>query len=82
MDRQLERNGMKRSLTSDDVRIAHGNGQPTVIQAVEGGHFLQGNVGRVKEAYKRGLRHFGLLHDSDASVPLGDVYTNTPRFGG
>jgi membrane dipeptidase len=28
------------------------------------------------------LRHFGLLHDSDASVPLGDVYTNPPRFGG
>jgi membrane dipeptidase len=28
------------------------------------------------------LRHFGLHHDSDASVPLGDVYTNPPRFGG
>jgi membrane dipeptidase len=28
------------------------------------------------------LRHFGLLHDSDASEPLGDVYTNPPRFGG
>jgi membrane dipeptidase len=30
----------------------------------------------------RGLRHFGLLHDSDANVPLGDVYTNPPRYGG
>jgi membrane dipeptidase len=82
MDRQLERNGMKRSLTPDDVRTAHKNGQPTVIQAVEGGHFLQGHLERVEEAYRRGLRHFGLLHDSDASVPLGDVYTNPPRFGG
>jgi membrane dipeptidase len=36
----------------------------------------------VEESYKRGLRHFGLLHDSDASVPLGDVYTNPPRYGG
>jgi microsomal dipeptidase-like Zn-dependent dipeptidase len=36
----------------------------------------------VEEAYQRGLRHFGLLHDSDASVPLGDVYTNPPRYGG
>jgi membrane dipeptidase len=36
----------------------------------------------VEEAYDRGLRQFGLLHDSDASVPLGDVYTNPPRFGG
>ena len=82
MDRQLERNGMKRSLTPADVRTAHKNRQPTVIQAVEGAHFLQGHLERVEEAYNRGLRHFGLLHDSDASVPLGDVYTNPPRYGG
>ncbi|MGA8028264.1 MAG: membrane dipeptidase [Bryobacteraceae bacterium] len=82
MDRQLERNGMKRSLTPADIRTAHKNRQPTVIQAIEGGHFLQGHIERVEEAYKRGLRHFGLLHDSDASVPLGDVYTNPPRYGG
>jgi membrane dipeptidase len=36
----------------------------------------------VEEAYGRGLRHFGLLHDSDATEPLGDVYTNPPRHGG
>jgi membrane dipeptidase len=82
MDRQLERNGMKRSLTPADVRTSHKTGQPTAIQAVEGGHFLQGHLERVAEAYQRGLRHFGLLHDSDASVPLGDVYTNAPRYGG
>jgi microsomal dipeptidase-like Zn-dependent dipeptidase len=82
MDRQLERNGMRRSLTPDDIRASHNNGQPTVIQAVEGAHFLQGRVERVEEAYQRGLRLFGLLHDSDASVPLGDVYTNPPRYGG
>src|SRR5580658_5541277 len=82
MDRQLERNAMKRSLTPDDIRNAHKNRQPTVIQAIEGGHFLQGHLERVEEAHGRGLRHFGLLHDSDASVPLGDVYTNPPRYGG
>ena len=82
MERQLERNGVKRSLTPDDVRTAHKNSQLTVIQAIEGGHFLQGHLERVEEAYRRGLRHFGLLHDSDASVPLGDVYTNPPRYGG
>lgn len=82
MDRQLERNGMKRSLNPAEVRTAHKKSQPTVIQAVEGAHFLQGHPERVEEAYKRGLRHFGLLHDSDASVPLGDVYTNPPRLGG
>jgi membrane dipeptidase len=82
MDRQLERNGMTRSLTLADVRTAHKSKQPTVIQAVEGGHFLQGHIERAEEAYERGLRHFGLLHDSDASVPLGDAYTNPPRYGG
>jgi membrane dipeptidase len=82
MDLQLQRNGMKLSLTPAEVRTAHKNQQPTVIQAVEGAHFLQCHVERVEEAYNRGLRHFGLLHDSDASVPLGDVYTNPPRYGG
>src|SRR5580658_5075683 len=82
MDRQLERNGMKRALTAAEVRTAHQEGKPTVIQAVEGAHFLQGHVERVEEAYERGLRHFGLLHDSDASVPLGDVYTNPARYDG
>ncbi len=82
MDRQLKRNGMKRSLTPADILASHKNGQPTVVQAVEGAHFLQGHLERVEEAYQRGLRHFGLLHDSDASVPLGDVYTNPPRYGG
>ena len=82
MDRQLERNNMKRSLTASDIRSAYKNRQPAVIQAVEGAHFLQGHPERVEEAYHRGLRHLGLLHDSDASVPLGDVYTNPPRFGG
>jgi membrane dipeptidase len=82
MDQQLERNHIKRSLNLADLRAAHTNGQPAVIQSVEGAHFLDGQLERVEEAYKRGLRHFGLLHDSDASVPLGDVYTNPPRWGG
>ena len=82
MDRQLKGNGLKRSFTPADVRAAHENRQPTVIQAIEGGHFLQGKLERVEEAYGRGLRHFGLLHDSDASEPLGDVYTNPERYGG
>jgi microsomal dipeptidase-like Zn-dependent dipeptidase len=82
MDRQLKRNSMKRSLDPAEVRTAHKNHEPTVIQAVDGGHFLQGHLERIEDAYHRGLRHFGLLHDSDASIPLGDVYTNPPRYGG
>ena len=81
-DQQLKSNGMKRSLNLADLKKAHQDRQPTVIQSVEGGHFLEGHLERVETAYSHGLRHFGLLHDSDAAVPLGDVYTNTPQWGG
>ncbi len=82
MDKQLIDNGIKRSLNIADLRAAHKKKQPAIIQSVEGGHFLEGKIDRLQEAYSRGLRHLGLLHDNDASVPLGDVYTNPARFGG
>ncbi|MFT3822758.1 MAG: membrane dipeptidase [Chitinophagaceae bacterium] len=82
MDKVLETNDMKRALNLSALTTAHKKHKPTVIQSVEGCHFLEGQLDRVEVAYKRGLRHLGLLHDSDASVPLGDVYTNQPQFGG
>lgn len=82
MDKTLADNHMTRALTLADIKAAHKKHTPTVIQSVEGCHFLEGKVARVEEAYNRGLRHLGLLHDSDAAVPLGDVYTNPAQFGG
>ena len=82
MDVQLKNNNIKRALNIGDLKAAHQAKQPVVIQSIEGGHFLEGKIERVEIAYNRGLRHLGLLHDSDASVPLGDVYTNTPQWGG
>jgi membrane dipeptidase len=82
MDVQLARNKMKRALNLKDLQAAHDAGQPVVIQDVEGAHFLEGQLDRLQVAYQRGLRIFGLFHDSDASVPLGDVYTNPPKWGG
>lgn len=82
LDQQLQRNGMERALNLADLRAAHKKQRPTVIQSVEGGHFLEGKLGRLGLAYDRGLRHLGLLHDHDASVPLGDVFTNPPQWGG
>ena len=81
-DALLKSNGIKRSLNMADLNAAKKKISPTVIQSVEGCHFLEGQVDRVEVAYKRGLRHLGLLHDNDASVPLGDVYTNPAKFGG
>ncbi|MGI4865828.1 MAG: dipeptidase [Janthinobacterium lividum] len=82
MDKVLESNNIKRSLNLADLRAAHKKQKPAVIQSVEGAHFLEGKLDRLGVAYQRGLRHLGLLHDSDASVPLGDVYTNPATFGG
>jgi membrane dipeptidase len=82
MDIILESNHMKRSLNFPEIIAAHKDHLPTVIQSVEGGHFMEGKLDRLGVAYSRGLRQLGLLHDSDASVPLGDVYTNPPQFGG
>jgi len=82
MDEVLKSNKMKRSLNLADLEAAHKNHQATVIQSVEGGHFLEGKLDRIGVAYGRGLRQLGLLHDSDASVPLGDVYTNPEQWGG
>src|SRR4051812_26554425 len=82
LDAQFARNHIQRALNLEDLQAAHDKGQPTVIQAVEGGHFLEGKLERVEEAYKKGLRVLGLLHDNDASVPLGDIYTKPPRLGG
>ena len=82
MDRILEANGIERTLTYAQLVENFENGEPIVIQCVEGGHFLEGDVSRLQEAYDRGLRVFCLLHDNDADPPLGDVYTNEPQYGG
>ncbi|MCU7616597.1 dipeptidase [Chryseobacterium sp. PBS4-4] len=81
-DKILIDNSMKRAMSLSDIKLSHKNHIPTVIQSVEGGHFLEGKTDRLEIAYKRGLRQLGLLHDNDASVPLGDVYTNPAQFGG
>ncbi len=82
MDKLLESNHVKRSLNLNDLHNARQKNFPTVIQSLEGAHFLEGKLNRLGIAYGKGLRHLGLLHDSDASVPLGDVYTNEPKWGG
>lgn len=82
MDDQLADTDIKRALNLADLQAAFKKRRPAVIQSVEGGHFLEGRIERLKEAYDRGLRHLTLLHDNDASTPLGDVFTNPVRWGG
>lgn len=81
-DKLLNAYNLKRSLNLKDLKAAYKKKTPAIIQSVEGGHFLEGKIERLKMAYDRGLRVLGLLHDNDASVPLGDIYTKEPVFGG
>ena len=82
MDEILTRNNMKRALNFSDIKKAKKQNTPIVIQSVEGGHFLEGELERLEIAYNRGLRHLGLLHDNQPSVPIGDIYTNKPLYDG
>jgi membrane dipeptidase len=82
MDMLLKNNNIQRALTFTDLKKAHKAGLPVVIQSVEGGHFLEGKIERLEPAYNRGLRVLGLLHDNQFPEPLGDIYTDPPKFGG
>ena len=81
-DSILRWSGLRLTLSAKEMLQRFEAGEPVVIQCVEGGHFLEGDISRMKEAYDRGLRVFCLLHDHDANHPLGDVYTEEPKFGG
>ncbi len=82
MDVQLTRNKMRRALNLQELQAAHDQGQPTIIQAVEGAHFLEGKLERLEAVYGRGLRLLDLFHDHDAEPALGDLYTVPAHLGG
>jgi membrane dipeptidase len=83
IDAQLEKGHMHRALNLKNLQAAHDHRQPTIVQTVEGAMFIEGQLDRVQEVYKRGLRHLQLLHERDDLVsPLGDVNTAPAHLGG
>src|SRR4051812_2228066 len=54
---------LTRALNLKDLQVAHGKGEPALVQSIEGAHFLEGHLERVEEVFKRGIRHLQLLHD-------------------
>lgn len=82
MDQILKANNLVRALNYSDIKNARKENKQIIIQSVEGGHFMEGKIERIKEAYGRGLRHLGLMHDGQTSPPIGDIYTDTPQYGG
>jgi membrane dipeptidase len=82
MDALLKVNKLTRALSYADVQKAKKENKQIVIQSVEGGHFIEGKIERISIAYQRGLRHLGLMHDAQTTPPMGDIYTDTPQYGG
>lgn len=82
MDELLKANNLTRALNYSDLEKARKDNKQIVIQSVEGGHFIEGKLERIQTAYDRGLRHLGLMHDNQTSPPIGDIYTDTPQYGG
>ena len=83
IDAQLEKEHIHRALKLKDLQAAHNDGQPTIVQTVEGAQFIEGHLDRVEEVYKRGVRHLQLLHERDDMVsPLGDTNTAAAHLGG
>ena len=82
VDAQLERD-THRALILNDLQVAHDQGSRTIVQSVEGSHFIEGTLDRMAEVYKCGVRHLQLLHERDDMVsPLGDTNTGTADLGG
>lgn len=83
MDAQLEKGNIRRALKSGDIESSKKKDEPIIVQTVEGAHFIEGQVARLEEVYKRGLRHLQLLHDKDDMLkPLGDTVTSKTHLGG
>ncbi len=83
IDAQLDKGHIRRALNLKDLQAAHDHAQPTIVQTVEGSHFIEGHLDRVEEVYKRGLRDLQLLHEWDDMVsPLGDTNTTPAHLGG
>src|SRR4029077_5435034 len=83
IDTRLEKGHIHRALNLKDLQTAHDHGQPTIVQTVEGAQFIEGQLDRVEEVYKRGVRHLQLLHERDDQVsPLGDTNTAPAHLGG
>ncbi|MEI9921334.1 MAG: membrane dipeptidase [Bacteroidota bacterium] len=82
MDEMLKANGLTRALNYSDIKKAKKSNKQIVIQSVEGGHFIEGKLERIKTAYDRGLRILGLMHDGQTAPAMGDIYTDTPQYGG
>ncbi len=80
VDKLVAKEGVRRALTVSDVREAHPEGQPVIVQDIEGCDFLEGKLERLEEAYRRGVRVVQLVHYT--ANELGDIQTGNVLHNG
>jgi membrane dipeptidase len=72
--------GFRRALRRGDLEAAHRDHAPTIVQAIEGCHFLEGKLERIGEVYRRGVRHLQMVHFFRSD--MGDNQTEPADQGG
>jgi len=72
--------GFRRALRPGDLEAAHRDRAATLVQAIEGCHFLEGKLERIAEVYQRGVRHLQLVHFFRSD--MGDNQTEPADQGG
>ena len=81
MKAYLREQRLKTVLTAADVDACiAANGEPGIVLASEGAHFLEGRVDNLKAARDKGLRHLQLVHFLPS--PVGDNQTLKPVHDG
>ena len=78
MDELVAGHGIRRALTVEDLRAAHG--QPAIIVDIEGLDFLEGKLERLEESYQRGVRTMQLVHYTPNDI--GDFQTGAVVHNG
>jgi membrane dipeptidase len=80
MDAIEKEHGLSRALTVADVRAAHAAREPAFIHTIEGLDYLDGELGRIEDDYRRGVRVMQLVHY--IPTDLGDRQTDEATHGG
>lgn len=71
---------MTRVLSPADLDAAKAAGQPAVIGTIEGCHFMDGRLERIREVYRRGIRQLQIVHYMPSD--LGDQQTENVTWDG
>ncbi len=80
LDEAAHRGGLEIARSARAIREAVTGGRMVLVAGIEGGDFLDNNIGGVEWAHGRGVRLIQLVHYRINA--LGDIQTEEPRYRG